>query len=317
MFKQLRLMRFIGVLVLAFGASAMPSAAQQLTTIRMSVPPIDEAATPFYAQDLGYFKDAGLDVVFEAGLSNASAAVAALLGGSINVTASATVAVAAAHSHGIGLKVIAPGTLSTEDSLTDVIAVKKDSPLASGADLNGKTIGIIGLKSMQQVAAMAWVDKHGGDSATLKFLELPIPQLCPQVVAGRVDASLPIEPFVTGCKSDIRILGNVNTGIAPRFVSIVFVSTDDWLRANPATATRFVAALRRAAIWANAHRAESAAILARYAKLDPAVAASMARATYATTLDASSLQPAIDASARYGVIDKPFPASEVLWAAPR
>jgi hypothetical protein len=57
--------------------------------------------------------------------------------------------------------------------------------------------------------------------------------------------------------------------------------------------------------------------MVRYAKLDPAVASTMARATYTSALDASLIQPAIDASAHYGIIDKPFPAAEVLWSAPR
>jgi NitT/TauT family transport system substrate-binding protein len=310
------LIGLIGALVLMTSVVPLPLPAQQLPTVRVGSLPIDEDATAIYAYELGYFKDAGINVEFEPGINNASTALAALANGTIQVTAAAMAGIVTAHSRGIPIKIIAPATLNTEGDLTDVIAVRKDSPIKSGADLNGKTIGIIGLKSMQQVAAMAWVDKHGGDSSTLKFIELPLPLLCPQVVAGRVDASLPIEPFVTACKSDIHILGNVLSGIAPRLVSLAFVSSDSWLAANPDVANRFVSALHRAATWANTHHAESAAILIRYAKLDPAIATTMARATYTTSIDASLIQPSIDASARYGVIAKPFPASELLWTPP-
>ena len=43
--------------------------------------------------------------------------------------------------------------------------------------------------------AMAWVDKNGGSSAKVKFIELPFPQMEAALVAGKVDAISVQEPL--------------------------------------------------------------------------------------------------------------------------
>ena len=177
----------------------------------------------------------------------------------------------------------------------------------TAADLNGKTIGILAVKSIQQVLAMAWVDKHGGDSKTLKFIEIPYPQMGAQLAAHRVDAVVVTEPFRTDAKSAGRVIGNADDGIAPRFIGLAWGATGAWLAAHPDIAVRFLTAVRQAGIWANGHPNESADILMKYSKLDPAVVRTMARATYASAVEPALIQPVIDASAKYGALEPNVP----------
>jgi NitT/TauT family transport system substrate-binding protein len=292
------------------------AAADAPAVINVGAIPLDTIGTVYYALDLGYFKNAGLTVNIQT-MPGGPQAAAALAAGAIDVSVGPITTVALAHLHGVDFKYIAPAAIITGHTLTDPLMVAIDSTITKGADLNGKTIGISGLKSMQQVSAMSWVDTHGGDAKSLKFVELPFPQMGQALVQHRVDAVTSVEPFASSFKGIARSLGNVLDGIAPTFMELGYFAPPAWLQANPATANRFVAALRQAAIWANTHQKESAEILVRYAKLDPAVVSTMARATYGTTLSASMIQPVIDASAKYDVIDKTFPASELIWQAPR
>ena len=194
-----------------------------------------------------------------------------------------------------------------------LLATESDSPYKSAADLNGKTVGIAGINTMQQVAVMSWVDHHGGDSKSIKFVEVPFPQMCSAVESGRIDAGATVEPFITTCSSAVRSLGNVLDGIAPKFIAIAYAASNSWLAANPELAKKFVSALNKANAWGNAHPKESAAILVRYSKLDPAVANSMARAVLATSLDPALLQPGIDASVKYGAMEQSVPAAHMIW----
>ena len=50
---------------------------------------------------------------------------------------------------------------------------------ASGRDFAGKTIGVPTLKDLDALATASWVDAHGGDSTTLRYVELPNPALLP------------------------------------------------------------------------------------------------------------------------------------------
>ena len=297
-------------------ATVIPGNAQQLQTVRVAAAPLDTLGNVYYAQDLGYFKDAGITIEFVGG-QNAASAVAALAGGSVDVAAGAISSLATAYQHGVPLKLIAAGGMESTASRDNVVLVKSDSPFKSAADLNGKTIGIAGIKTMQQVAMASWVDHHGGDSKSLKFVEVPFPQICSAVQSGHIDAGLTVEPFITTCGSALRSLGNVLDGIAPRFIAVAYAASSAWLAANPDLAKKFVAALNKAGAWGNAHPKESADILVRYAKLDPAVANSMARATYATSLDPALLQPVIESSVKYGAMDQSVPAAQMIWTAPK
>ena len=51
--------------------------------------------------------------------------------------------------------------------------VRKDSPIKTGRDLNGKTFAVPALMDLNQIAAMAWIDQTGGDSRTVKIVEIP------------------------------------------------------------------------------------------------------------------------------------------------
>lgn len=297
-------------------AGAPPAVRGQVRPlVRVGALPLDTTGVVYYAHDLGMFAAAGLEVDLQA-YSAAAQAAAAIAGGSLDVSLANVTTIAAGHLRGLDLRFIAPAAVATTATRTDVIAVAADTPYRKASDLNGKVVGIGALKSMQQVSALSWMERHGGDPASLKFVELPFPEMVTALAAHRVDAALVVEPFVTAGGAQIRSLGSVLDGVAPTFMYIGFFAANSWLAANVPIAERFVSTIRQAAVWANTHHPESAAILLRYTKLDPAIASTMARATYGTTLDAALVQPPIDVSAKYGIIERSFPAAEIVWNVP-
>jgi hypothetical protein len=70
--------------------------------------------------------------------------------------------------------------------------------------------------------------------------------------------------------------------------------------------------VRRPVAIEDAFLGKSATILAQVSKLPLPVIERMTRAYYGENLGPALLQPVIDASAKYGVIPKPFPARELL-----
>jgi hypothetical protein len=57
-------------------------------------------------------------------------------------------------------------------------------------------------------------------------------------------------------------------------------------------------------------------MLLRFMKVDPGLATHMARATYATSLDTSLLQPVVDVMVKYGILAKPIDPNELIWHPP-
>ena len=288
------------------------ASAQSPQIINVGTIPFEANATLFYAQELGYFKDAGLDVRITP-LNSGPTVAQAVVGGTLDIGVANVATIAQAHNRGVPFLVVAPGAVSTPTSMTNVIMVANDSPVRSAADLDGKTIAINGLKDLQQIAVSSWLDKHGGDARTVKFIEVPPSQMAAALVAHRVDAAKGDEPFITQAKSEVRVLGNVMDGIAPRFMIVGWFSTEQWLKAHPDLAGRFATAMGKASQWANAHDRESLTTFLAHSKVDPQIASSMARSRFAGALDPAMMQPVLDAAAKYGVLDQPVSATDLIW----
>jgi NitT/TauT family transport system substrate-binding protein len=148
----------------------------------------------------------------------------------------------------------------------------------------------------------------------VKFVEMPYPQMPTALDQGQIDAAALAEPFITFNKGKYRILSLGDAGIANRFLVSGYVVTSAWATAHPDLVRKFAQVIRETAGWANKNPSLSAPILVKYAKLPPDVANNMARTLYGDRLDAGLLQPVIDATAKYDVIAKPFPAREIISA---
>lgn len=310
-FRHLAVSLF-AVLLGAGMTAASRAADAPLTVVNVINLPADNSAEVYYAQELGFFKDAGLDV-HVTGMGNSGAVIAALVGGGGDIGNSVVGSVADARAKGIPVLYIAPAGLYDAASPTAALVVAKDSPIRKAADLTGKIVAVSGLSDLTDFATRAWIDKNGGNSGAVKYVELPFPAMNAAVVAHRVDAAYNIEPFLTAGEADLRILGRAAESVAPRYQATGWIATESWLQTHADVALRFATAIHRTAIWANAHHKESAEILLKYLKLDPGIVTHMHRVIYATALETRYVQPPIDTTAKY-TGQTPVPANSLLWA---
>ena len=312
-----RLLSSVLVVAIVTGGLAVQRvrAADALTVVRLGLLSSDNSANAYDALELGYFKRAGLDVQITT-LQGGPVAAQSVAAGALDIGTANVATIAAARLRGIPLKFIAPASVSSPATMTDVIVVAKDSPFKTAADLNGKTFGINAIKALPQVSVASWMDKHGGDSKSIHFTELAFSQMGGALAAHRIDAALEVEPFVTNDKAVERALGPAIDGLGPHIMILGFFAGDAWLAEHGDVATKFVGALRLASEWANGHRRESGTILSQYTKIEPSVVAAMARAEYGLALDPAVIAPIVDAAVRYGIIEKSIPASDLIWKAP-
>lgn len=296
----------------AFGIVSAPIRSQTKPTIRIAITPVENSAQPYFANDMGFFARAGLDADIQA-LQNSPAIAAAIASGTVDVGSLNVDALATAHAKGVPLTIIAPASEHLYQGHTNMLVVAASSPIVRAKDLGGKIIAVSALHSLSQTAPCVWIDQNGGDSTTAKFVEVPFPTMPAALDAGRVDAGSMAEPFVSIGRKNERILADCFDAIAKRFLIVAWVATQQWAKDHPDLVNRFGAVMRDAAVWANRNREKSGEILAKYAKIDPSVIGTMARAHYAEELAPAFIQPLIDASAKYNGY-KAFPASELIYA---
>lgn len=301
---------------LTIGATSPGRAADApLTVVNLINLPADNSAEAYYALELGYFKDVGLDVRITP-MTNSGAIIAALVGGGGDIGNSVVGSVADARGKGIPVLFLAPAGLSDIASPTAALVTAKDSTLKTAADLAGKTIAVSGLNDLTYFATRAWIDKNGGNSAASKYVELPFPTMAAAVISHRVDAAYIVEPFYAANESELNLFARASTGVAQRYMATGWIATDSWLQTHADVAARFAAAIHRTAIWANAHHKESAAILLKYIKVDPSIVERMYRVPYALTLDPRLIQPSIDTAAKY-TGQAPVSANSLIWTQPK
>jgi NitT/TauT family transport system substrate-binding protein len=293
-------------------AAAAQTSPKAPITIHVGAIPSEVAAELFYGVDMGFFKKAGLDVQIDF-FNNGSAIAAAVASGALDLGLSDLMSVINAHSRGLPFVYAAPGLLTTLKAPTVGILIPANSAIKDARDLNGKTVAVSALKNIAQITASAWIDANGGDSKSVKFVEVPFPQLVPALATGRIDASLANEPWMTlAADGGNRLVFMEKGALSPAFLLSGWVTTKDWTQKNPDTLVRFVSAMRQIAAWANANQAASSPILAKYTKSDIAVIQRMHRGTFADHFEPGYVQPVIDAAAKYGAIAAGFPAAAII-----
>lgn len=309
--------RRIAILFLAAGlvslASPSPAQTPPPTVLRLASAPDDDVTPVLYAQQAGLFRAAGLDVEVRAASSGAAVA-AAVVGGAADLGKSSMLSIIAAHARGVPVTIVAPSAYYVKPFLSSAIIVPKDSSVRSARDLDDKVVSVPALNDLLWVGTRAWIDRNGGDSSTVRFVETPMSLVATALDAGRVAAGTLADPALSQdlASGKYRVAGNVLDGIAPRLAYSAWFANLDYVKTNAAAVERFVRVLREASAYANRHHAETVGLLAKFSGLDPAVIARMSRTNYATSVDPRDIQPLIDAAARYKVIPAGFDARELL-----
>lgn len=298
-----------GAAILA--APALPVRAQTAATIRFGAVPVEEAALAFYAKEKGFFKAAGLDVELTI-LPNGGSVTQAILGGALDVGVTNSGSMSSAHARGVPIYLVACGALYSEASPIAHLSVGKTTGIKTAKDLSGKTLAVSTLRDMIQATALSWIDKNGGDSKTVRFVELPFPAMPEALHAKRVDAAVIAEPALSVARPNSRVLAPVYSAISPAFPIDAWTAPSAWVNANRDAARRFATAMHDACAWANANHDKSADITASFMKLDATVIRSRTRALFAEArgFDAAA-QPLLDAGVAYGVL-KPTHARDLI-----
>lgn len=299
----------------ALGAPRVALAQSEGPVIRCASIGVEEGMLATYAAQKGFFKAAGLNVDFQP-FSNGGSVAQAVLGGSLDIGVTNSGSLASAHARGVDLYLLAcGGTYSRAEPIAH-LAVNKTLGIKNAKDLTGKTLAVTTLRDMIQASVLAWIDGNGGDSKSVNFTELTAVQMPAAITSKRIDGAAIVEPIFTNAKNDVQDLGlpysAVNAG--KPFQTLGVVCNKDWADKNPALAKRVAAVIHETAKWANnpRNRLEVEAILADATKIDPAVIASYPRVVFAESNSAGLVQPVIELMARYGILPRTFPASELF-----
>lgn len=295
---------------------ARPAGAQtpEPVALRVGAAPDDQSKPILYAVQSGMFARAGLNVTLVPLTGGGAAIAAAVSGGSLDLGKANVLLLLTAHTKGLPFTIVAPGTTTGAEDRGVGLIVAKDSSIRSGRDLNGKTVGVTSLVTIELIATRAYIDGSGGDSSSVHFVEVPPSASLASIESGRIDATTILEPHLSAALASgkVRIVTYPYGSIAKVFDGADWFTTQAWAEAHPEVLERFERVIHDANLYVAAHETETIPLIAAYSGIDPATLANMKHAGRPAYLNAGYIQPLIAAAYKYKFIPAPFPAADLI-----
>ena len=246
-------------LSLAIFASAVHTASAA-DKVRVGLAAVYPAyAIPYAANELGFYKEKGLDVQITQ-FRGGPATQEALASGAIDISTIAPGAAALAMSKGVQEKIVALSVPPTPEGW--YILVPSASPVKSMADLNGKTVGVTQKGSLTDF----WVQRAAA-KAGIKVQTVPLgaPAVMPALKAKQVDASIlwPIFSYKGIADGDFRSIDDLGATMEPS-VSEGWAATADLIEKRPAVLHRWLEANAKAIVYMQTHEDWTTAFLKHY-----------------------------------------------------
>jgi NitT/TauT family transport system substrate-binding protein len=286
------------------GSGATGGDAGELTPISVGAIPIVDVAPLYLGVEQGIFADHGLQV--EPFLAQGGAAIVpAVVTGQSQFGFSNITSLLQAEARGVPLALVAPGPGATGDPAADFAAVivKADSPVQDAADLAGRTVAINSINNISDTVVREAVRQAGGDAETVKFVELPFPNMVAAVADGSVDAAFAVEPFATVGKSQgLRAVASPYTQTDANLTVAGYFTSDQYAAENPETVKAFADAMVEAQQYATDHSDEARAVLGSYTQIQADVAAALTLPRYQTEINRDSVAKLLELGVGDGII---------------
>jgi NitT/TauT family transport system substrate-binding protein len=274
---------------------------------------VDNAAM-FMAMEKGFFKAEGLELE-TVPMAGGAVIVQGVTSGDLQIGWTNVISLYQAHAEGFDFKLMGGGAANVKAKHeSHAILVAKASLIKGAKDLEGKTVAVNTLNNIVHLMAMAWIDKNDGNSAKVKFVEVPFPQMEATLSAGKVDAASIHEPFATAAveKGQVRVLAQPWGDVLPKFLIASWFASEKWLVKNKAMGQAFGRAIGRGVDAIQTDPEGSRAAMIKWAGLNPNLAGKIGLPVFEKGISEKDLQATIDLTQKYKLISKSFKAREVI-----
>jgi NitT/TauT family transport system substrate-binding protein len=294
----------LSALVLSGCASPQEPSGETLTKVTAGVIPIVDSAPIWLGKSKGFFQEEGLDLDIKTG-AGGGAILPAVVAGSYDFGMGNTVSVLLARDKGMDVKFVSNEATTAGAPKSQAVIVRNDSPIKTPADLAGKTVAVLGISGSVDTTIRAMVDEDGGDSSTVKFVELAPSEVQAAVEKKQVDAGWILAPFLQKAVSEgSRVVTYNFSEFAPNFTLAGYFAMNETIKSRPAVVESFNKAMAKSVAYAQEHPDEVRKIVTTYTKNTVEQLNSMDLPTFTVDFDMESEGKLADVVFEYGMLDK-------------
>lgn len=304
---------FVAASSAAFAGAPAIARAQTPAKIHTGATPVGDIVIILAAQQAGIFQKYGLDADVQK-MNSSAATVAAVVGGSLDIGKSTLFGLIVAHSKGIPIVLVTASALYLTTHPDAALVVAQGSSIKTPADLNGKIVASASLGDLFTTVNSAWIDANGGDSRTVKYLELPGSATADAIAAGRVDAGTLAEPILSDAvrSGRCRVIGYPEDVLGKQSIATAWFCTEEYAAKNAAALKAFRRACDESVAYIGTHQPEAIALSAKFSGIDPKNIRLPQLGRSADLRDTRLSQSTIDIAAKYKAIAKLFSIKDMI-----
>ncbi|MEU9283428.1 ABC transporter substrate-binding protein [Streptomyces sp. NPDC048275] len=251
------------------GTSDKGTSSGGTTTVKVGIIPIVDVAPLYLGQEKGFYSKRGLKLSMTTAQGGA-AIVPGVTSGQFQFGFSNMTSLMVAQSNSVPVQAVANGIASTGAQGKDfgALTVKKDSPVKSAKDLEGKKVAINTLKNINETAVRESVRKAGGDPDKVNFVELAFDQMPAALDGGQIDAAMVVEPALATVKSQgAREIASPLVDVAEGLTVAMYFTSTQYAQQNPDVVKKFQEATAESLAYADAHPDEVRETVTTYTKI--------------------------------------------------
>lgn len=242
-------------------------AADKLT---IGAPPFYSSLLAFIADELGYWKQAGLEVELRQ-FAGGSLVNEAVLGGSIDIGMGVGVGPAVAlASRGARVLIVAPEAYTDTTSPPELLIVSGDSPIKNVKELDGKRVAVHAKGTLSHILLEALSQPVGIKPIVL---EIPVTSQWAALKRGDVAAVMSETPFPEQMKAEggRYIYGLPHKDVVPYLSATVSVTTQKFAAEKPQVLRKAIVVSLRTARWIMANPEKTRDMISARYKYKPEV----------------------------------------------
>lgn len=292
----------------AFGFPAIVRA--QTSTLRIGASTAATQAEGYFADQLGFFKQAGITATITT-TGRGAETLEAVVRGDLDLASTTPEGVANAVIHNIPLRIVATGAIYVEPPAVGLFVVK-GSPLKRPADFVNATVGVNSLNDSQSLGLWQWMADNHVDPSSVKIIEIPFASMAASLKRKDITAGCLVEPFMTAAKDDVQIVPGVYASLGRHWALGSWYAQADFIAKNSALVKQAVAALYATGKHVNANQAVVEPLLVTYTKLPLETLHAIVKPVWAERAERSNVEPQLASAARFKVISRPVAYDEVV-----
>jgi NitT/TauT family transport system substrate-binding protein len=268
------------------GGSAASANASGVTKVTVSFNPASQDAPLFLGMDKGIFAKHGLELEVVP-QTDVAAIISGVASGQYDFGFATVVHVINAHANNIPIKAVSTvdgkQTPDEPDDVGNSLVAGPKSGITGPGDLGGKTLGVIGLASLNTLAAQELASREGVDVTTIKLVQLPFGQMPAALASGDVDAAVVQSPFIAeALAGGSKVVAKPNVELFADSSVGLFTTSDKMIKNNEKAVSGFSQAMIESQQYAAEHVDEGQQTLQTHLSLTPEAAKA---ATWCTTCD--------------------------------